>query len=356
MTRLLALVALLALPRAAAPPLRGPVDVDARRAAVGKPFPSPTRTPVAQPIRDLQGYSYYVDYLDAHAAADSGLKTDNDRVFKPLRAYVARVATLADCWVQSLPANADCAKVAVESLAGWARADALLGTANQQGRYERTWTLASLALSYLKVRDAPGLGRPDTSAVESWLSQIARLVRAASDQAGRMSGANNHAYWAGLAVAAAGAAAQDRGLFDWGLSRARVGIAQVRADGFLPLELERKALALHYHLFALAPLVMTAELAAANGTDLYKEGNRAIQRLADRVIAGLADPAPFATATGVTQQVKSPPRGPDLAWAEAYFARFHDRRLASLLAAARPLRDDRLGGDLTASFGVPDLR
>src|SRR5262249_52902822 len=144
------------------------------------------------------------------------------------------------------------------------------------------------------------------------------------------SAANNHAYWAGLAVAAAGAAAQRRALFDWGLARARIGIAQVRADGFLPLELERRSLALHYHLFALAPLVMLAELGAVNGVDLYKEGDGAIRRLADRVIMGLADPAPFAAAAGAAQEIKLPPRGADLAWAEPYFARFRDRRLPPL--------------------------
>ncbi|HVV52765.1 MAG TPA: poly(beta-D-mannuronate) lyase, partial [Polyangia bacterium] len=93
-----------------------------------------------------------------------------------------------------------------------------------------------------------------------------------------------------------------------------------------------------------------------NGVDLYKEGGGAIRRLADRVIAGLADPAPFAAAAGAPQELRRPPRGADLAWAEPYFARFHDRRLAPLLAAARPLRDDRLGGDLTLGFGVPGLK
>jgi poly(beta-D-mannuronate) lyase len=240
----------------------------------------------------------------------------------------------------------------VEALAVWARARALLGTVNQQGEYEREWTLAGLALAYLRVRDAPGVEAGERISVERWLVKIAEAVQPNYGRANRLSSANNHAYWAGLAVAAAGAAAQNRTLFDWGLGEARIGIAQVRADGFLPLELERKALALHYHLFALAPLVMTAELARANGIDLYKEGDGAIRRLAERTIAGLADPAPFATAAGAVQEVKRPLRGADLAWAEPYFARFHDRRLAPLLAAARPLRDDRLGGDLTLAFGV----
>jgi poly(beta-D-mannuronate) lyase len=355
MARLLALVAAIGAaivePRAA---LRGPIDSSARRAAIGRKLADPPPAPIPAPIRDLAGVSYYTDAH--HSVADPALKRRNQEAFAPLRAFVARIVDLANGWMVSRPANPAYAARVVETLASWARSGALLGTVNQQGAFEREWTLGGLALAYLRVRDAPGLDPAARATVEAWLVKIAEAIRPDYERPGRMSAANNHAYWAGLAVGAAGAAAQDRALYDWGLSRARIGIAQVRPDGFLPLELERKALALHYHLFALAPLVMTAELAAANGTDLYKEGDGAIRRLADRVIAGLADPAPFAAAAGAAQEVKRPPRGADLAWAEPYFARFHDRRLAPLLAAARPLRDDRLGGDLTAAFGAPDLR
>jgi poly(beta-D-mannuronate) lyase len=355
MARLLVVVAAIgaavAEPRA---PLRGPVDVGARRAAVGRTLAAPPPSPIPAPVHDLNGVSYYTDA--DHSVADPVLKRQNEEAFGPLRAFVAHVVLLVDGWMVSRPAQPAYAAQAVEALAAWARAGALLGEANRQGEYERAWTLAGLALAYLRLRDAPGLDRGARADIEAWLVKLAELVRPNYDRTDRMSAANNHAYWAGLAVGAAGAAAQNRALFDWGLARARVGIGQVRADGFLPLELERKGRALHYHLFALAPLVLTAELAAANGVDLYKEGNGAIRRLADRVIAGLADPVPFAAAAGAAQELKRPPRGADLAWGEPYFARFHDLRLAPLLAAARPLRDDRLGGDLTAAFGVQDLR
>jgi poly(beta-D-mannuronate) lyase len=353
--RLLALLALVSLPGTAAEPLRGPVDVGARRAAIGRVLPPPAPWIVLPPIRDLTGTSYYID--PHRSVADPALRAKNQAAFAPLRAFVARIADLADRWTVSRPAAPADAVHAIQALAAWARGGALLGAVNQQGQYERQWTLAGLALAYLRVRDAPGVAAAERLSVERWLVNVARAVMPNYGHAGRMSSANNHAYWAGLAVAAAGAAAQDHALYDWGLGQARIGIAQVRADGFLPLELERRALALHYHLFALAPLVMTAELAAANGLDLYKEGDGALRRLADRVIAGLIDPAPFVAAAGTDQElIPLPARGPDLAWAEPYFARFHDRRLAPLLAAARPLRDDRLGGDMTAAFGVPDLK
>jgi poly(beta-D-mannuronate) lyase len=333
--------------------LRGPVDVGARRAVIGRALPVAPPTPLAPPIHDLMGVSYYLD--TSRSIADPTRKKQNEAAFAPLRAYVARVIELADGWMESRPANPVYALRAVDALAAWARSGALLGNVNQQGSHERVWTLAGLALAYLKVRDAPTVDPGARVVVEAWLARVAEAVKPRDARPGRMSDANNHADWAALAVAAAGAAAHDRALYDWGLARGRIGIAQIRPDGLMPLELARGAMALHYHLFALAPLIMLAELGEANGVSLYAENHGAIQRLAGGVIEGLRDPAPFAAAAGVAQQVRAP-RGPDLAWAEPYFARFHDRRLIPLLATARPLRDDRLGGDLTAAFGVADLR
>ena len=254
----------------------------------------------------------------------------------------------------SRPADVRYAHLAAGALGAWATGGALLGTTNHQGAYEREWTLGSLALAYLKIRDAPGLTASARDGIERWLCAVAAAVQPPYERTDRKSSANNHAYWTGLAVAAAGVACGQRPLFDWGLARARIGLAQVDADGLLPLELERQRLALHYHVFALAPLVMVAELATANGVPLYDERDRALRRLADRVIAGLAEPASFEKLTGFPQeQLTRPPRGTDLAWAEPYAARFPDARLAGWLDAARPVSDVRLGGDLTATFAAP---
>ncbi len=353
MARLPVLLVALVTVSSPGPALRGPVDVAARRAVIGRPLPPAPPAPLGPPIRDLTGVSYYLD--TSRSSADPTRKRQNEAAFAPLRAYVAQVIDLADGWMESRPADPVYASRAVDALATWARAGALLGKVNQQGSYERVWTLAGVALAYLKVRDAPDVEPAARAAVDAWLVKVAEAVKPGDGRPGRMSDANNHADWAALAVAAAGAAGRDRALYDWGLAHGRGGMAQIRPDGFMPLELARGPMALHYHLFALAPLIMLAELGEANGVDLYAEDHGALGRLASRVIDGLRDPASFAAAAGVAQQVR-PARGPDLAWAEPYYARFHDRRLIPLLAPARPLRDDRLGGNLTAAFGAAELR
>jgi poly(beta-D-mannuronate) lyase len=334
--------------------LRGPVDVEARRALIGQPLPPAPPSRFGPPVRDVWGVSYYVDA--ARTIVDPALKAANERSLAPLRRFVAEVVRFSDGWLASRPRQPAYAARAVDGLFAWASAGALLGQVNQQGEYEREWTLAGLALAYLEVRDAPGLPVAARQTVETWLAALADAIRPSYQRPDRRSSANNHAYWAGLAAAAAGVASARRDLFDWGIARGRVGLRQIRADGLLPLELGRGKLALHYHLFALAPLLMLAEIAAANGVPFYEADGHALDRLIDRVTDGLRDPAPFAAAAGAPQEIALPPRGADLAWAEIAFARLHDRRLAAWIGPARPLREDRLGGDLTAAFGVPALK
>ncbi|MFK5047780.1 alginate lyase family protein, partial [Klebsiella pneumoniae] len=86
-------------------------------------------------------------------------------------------------------------------------------------------------------------------------ADLAQAIAQIYNQPKRADNFNNHAYWAGLAVTAAGVAANDRDLFDWGIGKYHLGAGQVTAQGTLPLEMARRGKALHYHLFALTPLV-----------------------------------------------------------------------------------------------------
>ncbi len=134
-----------------------------------------------------------------------------------------------------------------------------------------------------------------------------------------------------MAVMAAGIAANRRTLFQWGIDSFRIGVAQITPEGTLPLEMARRSLALHYHLFAAAPLVAIAELAAANGIDLYAMEHYALARLVRRAASGLRDPSFFARQAGVPQQ---PVRldAYSIAWAIPFARRFPDPQLNALIA------------------------
>ena len=136
----------------------------------------------------------------------------------------------------------------------------------------------------------------------------------------------------------------DRKDFDWGVAAYRNGVSQIAADGTLPLEMGRGARALHYHLYALAPLVLIAEFGEDNGLPLYAENHHAIERLVYASVAGLDDPAPFAKQTGIAQEHDSHPGGDALAWAPPYLARFPDATLQRYVGQAPTLFSLYLGG------------
>jgi poly(beta-D-mannuronate) lyase len=322
---------------------------------MGIPVPDPSPAPLVAPVRDLIGVTFYVD--KDHSIADPELKKQNEEAVRPVRSFVMTVTWLADGWMRSSPAKPAYATLALQQLSAWATAGALLGNVNRQGSYERKWTLGSLALAFLKIRDAPGLDPGKLAVTRDWLSKVAYAVTPPYENPKSSISRNNHAYWAGLAVAATGIATNDRRLFDWGLSRARMGIRDIQADGTLPNEMARGRLALHYHAFALPPLVALAEIGEANGLHLYDENGGALRRLADRVIRGMEAPASFEKLATVAQDfpLETHPKASYFAWGEAYYARFRDPRLLPSLSSLRPLVDARLGGDQTLAFGVPSL-
>lgn len=93
--------------------------------------------------------------------------------------------------------------------------------------------------------------------IAAWLDRIAAATRDA-DAINHLH--NNLVYWAGLNLAAIGTVTQRPDLIDAGIARAREGIRDIGPNGELQRELKRGDRALHYHDFALLPLVFVARL------------------------------------------------------------------------------------------------
>lgn len=332
--------------------LRGPVDVPARQALIGKPLGRFDCAVPPTPVKDFATERYYTD--ERSSVVDREAYDRHQAALRPLRDFNTRTTRIADVHLATRPAHATPPRCLLAWYAHWADGGALMGRmGSAQAEFDRKWAVASLALAYLVARDGPGLDARQRRSVEAWLARLGRAVRAYPDSDPRReSSRNNHVYWAGLAVAAAGVAANDRALFDWGIQRYRLGVAQIAPDGTLPLEMRRASKARHYHVFSLMPLVMLAELGRANGLDLYGESDGAIHRLARLVIDSIDDPSTFETLTGEKQDWTGGDfYGGMLAWGEPYHARFPDAKLAALMARHRPLRHAWLGGDMTAAFG-----
>jgi poly(beta-D-mannuronate) lyase len=198
-----------------------------------------------------------------------------------------------------------------------------------------------------EFRDA---NRARFDAIDPWLERIAIATRDA-EAINHLH--NNLVYWAGLDLIAIGTVTENASLIDSGLIRIREGIRDIGADGALAREVKRGDRALHYHTFALIPLVFAAELVQRRHIDLYRENGGAIGRLADLVIDAVQDPASFRKITPIEQKLFPWTFEDELCWMEPYCARFKDARLPALIATRRPLKEWRLGGNVTEAWGAP---
>jgi len=355
-----ALVTACALRQGAADPdtatLKSPIDVQARRTLMGVAVGPFTCESPPIPMGDVLPESFYTD--PAGSIIDPERFAARTRIVKPLGDFGSGVTRMADRWLGSKPPQPEAARCALGWLDAWARAAAMLGRVTNQGGYERKWILGGVAQAYLRLRDAPDLDSRAKARVERWFARLAQEVRTYYDRRAtsrRTDIRNNHLYWAALAVAASGIAVNDGGLFAWAVEQYRFALTQIAAEGTLPLEVARKGKALHYHVFAVMPLVMIAEMGAANALDLYGEHDGALRRLVDRAVEGLHDPSYFERLTGTTQDFGGSLSGWHVAWAEIWYARFHDPAVSDLLRRYRPARNAWLGGDATLAFGVRDL-
>lgn len=329
----------------AAAPLRSPWDALPAKKISKRPPPDCPSSPVLP--RDLETASYYDDAARSHI--DPARQRAYEAAVKPLQSAVRKVETMADRYRSA--GDDTWAACAATWLADFASTAVLSGTmGGNQSVYVQGWMLGGLSVAWLKIRAAQSLPDSARQAVPVWLADLASMNLAYyAGRDDKRDGRNNHRYWAGFAVMAAGIAADRKDLYNWGVASFHVGIDQITPEGqnspqgMLPLELDRRARALHYHLFAAAPLVMIAELADANGLDLYSEKDHALRRLVHVAIAGIDNPAPFAASAGVEQE-PIPIEAGTLAWAIPFERRFPDEGLHALLDRLTSRSVTYLGG------------
>jgi len=307
--------------------------VEEQRAIFGAKIENFSCPAPPDPVRDLQIADFYGN------PGKYGMDTQQ------LRFYQAKTTSMSDEFVRSRPANPEIADCVLEWLDSWAKTGALLGSRTQQGRYEQQWALVSIAAAYLKVRDSQGLDVSKKARVEAWIVKLVEaMLTHYSMNPQREDSSNNHRYWAGLGTVLAGIASNNKKMFNWGLDAFATGVNQIWGDGILPLEDRRGNKALHYHNFALEPLILIAEAAAANGMDLYSFREGAIHKLVKRVLDGLDGNGDLGRGQDAVSKR-------DFIWMEPYYKRFKDPRLVPYLERYRPLSNIRFA-DTTLLFGA----
>jgi poly(beta-D-mannuronate) lyase len=305
------------------------------------PYDCPAPPPFAKTV-EIGSY-----YVDSHASiVDPRKQADFQHASEPSTHLSEFAALAADGYLyKGSRAAALCVYTLLDAAA---KADAWDGKMPSfQGVYIQNWLLSAVGIAYLKVRPS-GLATPAQDAdIQKWFAQLAVRVGEYFDAEVKRLGSdgeNNHIYWAGLAIAAEAIADNDHDAGQWALETYRMGLAAIQPDGTLKAEMNRGQMALHYHLYALGPLIMLAELGEANGLDLYAEDNGAIHRLVKFCLAGLEDPTILQKRTGVVQVVTLPYGGSDIGWAVPYVRRFPNPQLSALIAKAPWVRSTSWGG------------
>ncbi len=332
-------------------------DLAERRATLGASRP-PTfacAEPPA-PVADLTIASYYRADDPTHSVIDPDRLQQRRDAGAPFQALSSGLARIGDAIVVAGGADPAASACLLSWLDAWASAGGMLGTATQQGGYERKWTSITAALNAMLLTQAQRQS-PAGQRISAWLGDLGWKT-VPSYLSPRMTTAhNNHLNWALLAALTTGLVAQDPALVDWAVDRLKFALGKVAPDGSLPLELERAGLAAHYHAFAIEPTILALELVAANGLDLSGEANGAIHRLARFVRDALADPSMVAARVGHPQTFSGSAVVPRqrYAWAEIYLARHPDPALAAAVARQRGagLTATWLGGSTTVRYGRP---
>ncbi|KJV10627.1 hypothetical protein VZ95_03630 [Elstera litoralis] len=343
--------------------MHSPVDIAEAKALAplyGPKTPEKACPPPPAPIRDIEARAFYSDA--SHSIEDPAIVQANRQSLRPLREYVNRIERLTESYLAT--GNRDNAACALTWLESWAAADALLGTMKErrQAGFERKWMLGALALPFSALKETPGVctGNAACDRIGAWFKRIALDVQKDYGPAKRAnpkntSARNNHQNWAGATVMLAAVAADDAELFDWAKERFKDGLTEIQADGSLPLEVSRGQRAIHYHVFALTPMLMMAATLQRNASGLSEADIASLRRLANRVRDDLADPAYMAAKTGITQETVRTGDGklrPDkIAWAEPWYRLTQDASVLPLLKDGRPITQTSLGGNWTLFFG-----
>lgn len=206
------------------------------------------------------------------------------------QAFAVRITGGMNRWVAT--GDEAEARCALDQLDAWARAKAMLNYSRErssQAWYQIEWTGSSAGITASALAQDKTLDSAEMREVAAWLADVAR--KDISFEKPTDTG-NNHHYWRGLTAIAAGVVANDDKLFQFGVATYKDGIRDLASDGSLPKEMARHERALHYQIFALEPLILTAQFASRQGVNLYgfAENGRNLQSAVDFFGRALKDP------------------------------------------------------------------
>jgi len=288
-----------------------------------------------------------------------GFYPEPDRWQEAMAVFIAAetaFAKVTTAWVvHGDPYYAECL---IDVYERWSQHDALLdffySVDNAQAWFAVEGTLAAIALSYSTISSYAVAHRPDAAnRIVQWLAAAA--AHHLSIDGGNSSCCNNHFYGRGVYAAMIGVIAESNELLRVGVSTIYSALKEMRASGILPREMVRGPRAWHYQNYAMAHLVVTAQIIERQGYAIYELSidGKTLKMGVDILENALRDRDIFEDITGDVQYTAFLDDPQYLAWVEIYLTHHEAPTLRRLVQRKRPLFRRISGGPLTLFFMHP---
>jgi poly(beta-D-mannuronate) lyase len=309
---------------------------------------------IPAPVLSLATASRYDQSDDARTIVDPARSKAYEAEIAPVRAFSKLVISEANEYALSGGKKQSAAYCAAAALTKWAQSNAMVKAETDIANFNRATFLAAVASAHIQISGSNQFSTKQRDVVEGWmlnLSEATRKFYQAKREAKTVK-PNNIQYWAAFAVATTAVALNRPDDLKWGVEGMALGACTATPEGALPREIERKDRALHYHLFALQPLIALAELAEQNGMEGYSVCGGSLQRIVDFTLNAATDPKQIEQLAGAQQLDWKPPTASDIdfSWLEIYAARFPDFGWSKQFAKLKPFANTNLGGKLTQLY------
>ena len=301
-----------------------------------KESPPPICDEVPEPVVELRLGSVYKD--TAGSVIDKESWANNEQMLKPISDWNNMLDNSTYNFLHYKDRRG--ATCALAYLDYWAQNDAFLWDINNNTSdaitNQQRWELAQAAASYFKVK---ALARPEQDIrITWWLNQLAISAKAFWDNHPNYHHNNMLSYTA-VGIMQVGILTNDAKNIEWARRAFNDQMDRVSANGSMPLEMERGAMARHYHNWNVGPLLYMAQLSKMIGEDWTT--NAKLQRLIDFTNDANIDPSVIEKLSGAKQA------GWAIQWGWIGNFQPDDPRRVKLLAAVEVPKDFR--------FGIPYL-
>jgi len=307
-----------------------------------------------EPTVSLEFGSRYKDGDKSRSDKDEESDAEVTAALKPSDDFVRGLTKVSNKALSDEEVRQEAALCVLRSVEAWARADAFSDMRTVTARISYPARVGGIAVAYGQVLPFVEAETESREAIDAWLRVRAEeMILFWNTEAPPLAQQANLRAWAAMAITQIGLILDEPAYLEWGLLSQQIILDTQDEDGSLPLEMRRGKYGLHYQLHALAPMSVTTALLCQAGYRNPEYYEALLEEAVAFSLEAIEDPKIAEEITGKPQTIKP---GLDkqknfvLAWLEAYLNFTFDPRLDERLESFRPLKNSKLGGDLTMLY------